>query len=236
MQSCLGSSSSRDKAEEVKKPHIGLKDIWSAYEEWSNYAVGVPLSLKHTRSNVTQYYVPTLSAIQIFTNKSGSSSRSFGTDCHLYFQYNETMRFDDRPPLILKVDELAKKHRGLNSLTSSDLSHRSWFSVAWSPLYQIPEVRTVKALSVSFLTYHSLTPFFPEIFPQDAKVVLPAFGVVTSKHPGKVWIMPGTSDQENLNIHEESAASWLGEVMFRHNDFELFMAEKANDLPLPSGW
>ncbi|CAH2073539.1 unnamed protein product [Thlaspi arvense] len=230
-----GSSSSSAKAEEVRKPQVGLRDIWSAYEEWSSYAVGVPLKLENTKSiDTTQHYVPSLSAIQIFTNKpfvGGSSSRSFGTDCHLYFEYNETMSFGDRPPLTIKVDELAKKHHGLNSLTSSDLSQSSWFSVAWSPVYPIPEVRNVKALSVSFLTYHLLTPLFPETVDQETNVVLPAFGVVTSKLPGEVWIMPETSDQEKINMHEESASSWLGTLKFSHSDFDLFMAEKSNDLP-----
>lgn len=47
--------------------------------------------------------------------------------------------------------------------------------------------------------------------------------------------MPGTSDQENINRHEEAVASWLGKLMFRHNDFDVFVAVKSNDLPFPSG-
>jgi hypothetical protein len=47
--------------------------------------------------------------------------------------------------------------------------------------------------------------------------------------------MPGTSDQEIINRHEEAAASWLGKLMFSHNDFDLFMAEKPKDLPFSSG-
>ncbi|VVB13704.1 unnamed protein product [Arabis nemorensis] len=232
------SSSPIGEAEKVRKLDVGLRAVWSAYEEWSCYARGVPLKLNHTHSDVTQYYVPSLSAIQIFTNEpfvDGSSSRSSGTDSHLYFEYNETMGFDVRPPLIEKVDELAEQHHGLKSLESSELSKNSWFSVAWSPIYQIPEVHDVKALSVSFLTYHSLTPTYPETFYKKKKVVLPAFGAVTSKLSGKVWTMPETSDQQKINTQEESAASWLRTLMFTHSDFDMFMAEKSNDLPLPSG-
>ncbi|KFK25203.1 hypothetical protein AALP_AA8G080600 [Arabis alpina] len=231
--------------EEETKPYVGLRNIWSAYEEWSCYALGVPVKLDHLMSGaVTQYYVPTLSAIQIFTNEpivdggSDSSPRSVGTDSHLYFEFNETMGFDERAPLIVKVDELAEEHHGLKTLTSTDLSQESWFSVAWSPIYQIPKVRNVKALSalsVSFLTYHSLTPTCPETFPRKKNVVLSPFGVVTSKLSGNVWIKPGSSDEQNINTNEESAASWLGNLMFEHSDFDMFMAEKASDVPLPSG-
>ncbi|CAN6838724.1 unnamed protein product [Brassica oleracea] len=52
--------------------------------------------------------------------------------------------------------------------------------------------------------------------------MLPAFGVVTSKLSCKAWTMPGTSDQQNINMHQESAASWLRRLMFRHRDFDFF--------------
>ncbi|KAL1209774.1 hypothetical protein V5N11_020104 [Cardamine amara subsp. amara] len=242
-QSDVGSSSSRDETEEsVRKPYISLEDICSAYEEWSCYAMGVPLklTLPYISSTVTKYYVPYLSAIQIFTNKpvvGGSSSRSFGTDSYLYFQYNETKSFDVRPCLIAKVDDLVTENPGLESLTSSDLSQNSWFSIAWSPLYSIPLLPTMKSLSVLFLTYHSLTPEFPETFPQEETVRLPAFGVVTSELSGNVWNMPMTSDQENINMLEESAVSWLEKLRFSHYDFNMFMAEKSNaQMPLPREW
>ncbi|XP_010423101.1 PREDICTED: uncharacterized protein LOC104708253 [Camelina sativa] len=234
IQNRVGSSSSRGKAEAVRKPHIVLNDIWKAYNVWSCYTLGVPITLNWR--SVNQYYAPTLSAIQIFTKKpliDGSSSRSFGEDCHLYLEFNQTMRIEDRPPLIETVTKLANKHHGLGSLKVSDLSENSWFAVSWSPSIQIPEVQVVKGY---FITYHSFTPVFPEPFPQEAKFELPAFGVVGSKLSNNVWIMPGTSDQENMNSLEESAASWLGKVMFTHTDFDMFMAQKKpNDLPSPSG-
>ncbi|CAL9229631.1 unnamed protein product [Arabidopsis halleri] len=237
----VGSSSSRGKAERVKKPHLRLGDIWSAYDEWSNFCVGVPLTLKDSWTKANQYYAPTLSAIQIFTKKpfvddgsssSSSSSRSFGEDCHLYFEYNETMSLEAaRPPLTMMFEELAKKHHGLNTLRTSDLSENSWFSITWSRGIQIPAVQT---LNQYFLTYHSLTPVIPETIPKRTKVELPAFGVLTTKLD-KVWIMPGTSDQETINRLEESAASWMGKCMFSHSDFNIFMAEKSKDLPFSSG-
>nr|GMD68410.1 Pyridoxine/pyridoxamine 5'-phosphate oxidase [Ipomoea batatas] len=50
-----------------------LGDLWDCYEEWSVYGVGVPVILNSGES-VTQYYVPYLSAIQIYTNKPQQTS------------------------------------------------------------------------------------------------------------------------------------------------------------------
>ncbi|GKV05398.1 hypothetical protein SLEP1_g17416 [Rubroshorea leprosula] len=51
-----------------------LGDLWNCYEEWSAYGVGTDVVLNNGDC-VTQYYVPYLSAIQIYTNKFGSASR-----------------------------------------------------------------------------------------------------------------------------------------------------------------
>ncbi|XP_020241790.1 uncharacterized protein LOC109820114 isoform X2 [Asparagus officinalis] len=45
-----------------------LGDLWDQYYEWSAYGLGVPIHLP-TGENVVQYYVPHLSAIQIYTTK-----------------------------------------------------------------------------------------------------------------------------------------------------------------------
>jgi len=91
-QKRVGSSSSRGKVERVKKPHLVLSDIWSAYDKWSTFCVGVPLKLNdYSWTDATQYYAPTLSAMQIFTKKpflddgSSSSSRSQILDFESYY-------------------------------------------------------------------------------------------------------------------------------------------------------
>nr|GMD68405.1 cleavage stimulating factor 64 [Ipomoea batatas] len=49
--------------------------LWDCYEEWSVYGVGIPVIL-NSGVSVTQYYVPYLSAIQIYTNKPQQTSRN----------------------------------------------------------------------------------------------------------------------------------------------------------------
>ncbi|XP_010268757.1 PREDICTED: uncharacterized protein LOC104605622 isoform X2 [Nelumbo nucifera] len=47
--------------------YFTLRDLWSCYGEWSAYGAGVPIILS-SEETVVQYYVPYLSAIQIFTS------------------------------------------------------------------------------------------------------------------------------------------------------------------------
>jgi len=53
--------------EEVE--YFTLSDLWNCYDEWSAYGAGVPIVLNNGETLV-QYYVPYLSAIQIFTSNS----------------------------------------------------------------------------------------------------------------------------------------------------------------------
>ncbi|XP_051215770.1 uncharacterized protein [Lolium perenne] len=55
-------------------PFFFLGDLWEAFNEWSFYGAGVPLLLNGSDS-VIQYYVPYLSAIQLYTDPSRLSTR-----------------------------------------------------------------------------------------------------------------------------------------------------------------
>lgn len=55
--------------------YFTLGDLWDCYDEWSAYGAGTPVLL-NSGETVTQYYVPYLSAIQIYTNKSANTSRN----------------------------------------------------------------------------------------------------------------------------------------------------------------
>ncbi|XP_021717349.1 uncharacterized protein LOC110685184 isoform X1 [Chenopodium quinoa] len=47
--------------------YFRLSDLWNCYDEWSAYGAGVPIVLD-SGETLVQYYVPYLSAIQIFTS------------------------------------------------------------------------------------------------------------------------------------------------------------------------
>ncbi|XP_020599942.1 uncharacterized protein LOC110039275 [Phalaenopsis equestris] len=57
---------------EPQHPYFTLGDLWDSFKEWSAYGAGVPLVLNESDS-VVQYYVPYLSAIQLFVNPSKPS-------------------------------------------------------------------------------------------------------------------------------------------------------------------
>ncbi|CAL4950237.1 unnamed protein product [Urochloa decumbens] len=61
-------------------PYYELADLWDAFGEWSAYGAGVPLLLNGT-DGVVQYYVPFLSAIQLYGSRPPlSSKRRFNED------------------------------------------------------------------------------------------------------------------------------------------------------------
>lgn len=57
------------------QPYFCLGDLWESFKEWSAYGAGVPLVLNGNDS-VVQYYVPYLSAIQLYADTSRPSKCS----------------------------------------------------------------------------------------------------------------------------------------------------------------
>ncbi|KAK9278743.1 hypothetical protein L1049_028319 [Liquidambar formosana] len=55
--------------------YFTLGDLWECYDEWSAYGVGTSVVLD-SGETVTQYYVPYLSAIQIYADRSLSALRN----------------------------------------------------------------------------------------------------------------------------------------------------------------
>ncbi|KAH7550578.1 hypothetical protein JRO89_XS13G0224900 [Xanthoceras sorbifolium] len=62
--------------------YFTLGDLWNCYREWSAYGAGTPVVLE-TGEDIMQYYVPYLSAIQIYTNKSVATSRNPREDSYV---------------------------------------------------------------------------------------------------------------------------------------------------------
>ncbi|KAJ6837129.1 uncharacterized protein M6B38_121310 [Iris pallida] len=58
---------------------FSLRELWDQYYESSAYGLGVPVRLP-TGETAVQYYVPYLSAIQIYTSKSTTALRNVGED------------------------------------------------------------------------------------------------------------------------------------------------------------
>lgn len=271
--------------------YFTLRDLWSCYDEWSAYGAGVPVSVSdHPESTLIQYYVPYLSAIQIYTSTSFftnpryfkedaetsdpemrefSDSCSFASesdrlwrsetgssehDCcfdqdgawhfndrlgHLQFQYFERSAPYGRIPLVDKINKMAEGFPGLMTLKSVDLSPASWMAVAWYPIYHIPKGKTVKDLSTSFLTYHTLSSSFQDINDQEetgatdmglketADTALYPFGLATYKMRGNLWVAGDNSrDQHRMLSLLSAADSWLRQLGVQHHDFSYFTGNR----------
>ncbi|KAF8413932.1 hypothetical protein HHK36_001928 [Tetracentron sinense] len=153
----------------------------------------------------------------------------------LYFQYFERSAPYGRVPLMDKISALARRYPGLMALKSVDLSPASWMAIAWYPIYHIPTGRTVKDLSTSFLTYHTLSSSFQDMGPEEEAgsaerkrkpgegIALPPFGLATYKMQGSLWVSSESGgDQERLMSLFCAADSWLKQLRVQHHDFNYF--------------
>ncbi|KAM7275603.1 hypothetical protein ACFE04_017469 [Oxalis oulophora] len=60
--------------EREKVEYFTLRDLWNSYDEWSAYGAGVPININEENTTLVQYYVPYISAIQIFTSNPPNNS------------------------------------------------------------------------------------------------------------------------------------------------------------------
>ncbi|CAD5163418.1 unnamed protein product [Musa acuminata subsp. malaccensis] len=78
----------RNGDEGKSQPYFCVGDLWESFKEWSAYGAGVPLVLDGS-DTVVQYYVPFLSAIQLYvdtsaaTSSSGRSAEESDGNCYL---------------------------------------------------------------------------------------------------------------------------------------------------------
>lgn len=120
----------------------------------------------------------------------------------LLFEYFESDQPQTRQPLYEKVQELARgdvlsvcKMYGdpstLVSVNVHDLHPRSWYSVAWYPIYRIPDGN----LRAAFLTYHSLGhpvngSFKSDSSGMDSSLVYPVVGLQSYNAQSECWFQP----------------------------------------------
>ncbi|CAL5208871.1 unnamed protein product [Lathyrus oleraceus] len=224
-------------SESVEKPYFVLENLWDSFKEWSAYGIDVPLTLNEDE-HVIQYFVPYLSAIQLYvedeglakkaSEESGTSVPSNKTPHKLVYKYFEHVLPFARLPLTDQVSTLAKEDPCIKNLKSSELSSRSWFSVAWYPIYRIPLGPTMKNLSASFLTYHKLSTDFkiktqPEMRGGKLIMSLPSFGLTTNKVKGSILPFPEASESRLLNSHLKAAADWSKNLEVNHYDHNHFV-------------
>lgn len=78
--------------EREKVEFFTLGDVWNCFDEWSAYGVGVPITVDDSKDEtIIQYYVPYLSAIQIFTSNSSLNYLREETDSETRDSFSDTL-------------------------------------------------------------------------------------------------------------------------------------------------
>ncbi|CAA6673401.1 unnamed protein product [Spirodela intermedia] len=129
--------------------------------------------------------------------------------CNVLFEYFESDPPQLRPPLYQKIKELlgggassdprmSGDPSKLERLNLHDLHSGSWFSVAWYPIYRIPD----GALRAAFLTFHSLGVFASGT--SSRVVISPVVGLLSYNAKGEGWFRGVT--EERLRVLERTAS------------------------------
>ncbi|XP_027359038.1 uncharacterized protein LOC113867773 isoform X2 [Abrus precatorius] len=178
----------------------------------------------------------------------------------LLFEYFEFEQPQQRRPLYEMIQELVRGNITIRSTTYGDptmldsvnlrdLHPRSWYSVAWYPIYRIPDGN----FRAAFLTYHSLghlvhrstSSGFSTI---DSCTVSPVVGLQSYNAQGECWFQlnhsalaaqglglnPSLVLQERLRTLEETASLMARAVVNkgnlnctnRHPDYEFFLSRR----------
>ncbi|QCD92217.1 hypothetical protein DEO72_LG5g278 [Vigna unguiculata] len=201
-----------------------------SFKEWSVYGAGVPLVLDQ-RQSVVQYYVPYLSAIQLYSQsdkKSNTKPRYTSEDSDGdYYRDSSSDGSSD--------SEFGKRTELFVAQGNGQYYKVSWMSVAWYPIYRIPTGPTLKDLDACFLTYHTLhTPLTGNgstqgpilVYPNDVdgvpKISLPTFAMASYKLKGSIWTQNGVRESQLANSLLQDADNWLRQLQVNHPDYQFF--------------
>nr|XP_034889401.1 uncharacterized protein LOC118029605 [Populus alba] len=201
-------------------PRISLQDVWKWYETPGNCGLEVKAGdspningFLAESTPFCAYFVPYLSAVQFFVYPhlpDVCGKDKVDTNPELVFEFFESELPHDRKPLHLKIRDLININTSnlqvfgdpskLESMNLHDLHPSSWFSVAWYPIYRIPEGE----FHAAFLTYHSFNQLIVRSIPIDSlnktfqMIVFPVMGLQSYRTKGERWF--------DLITHVESSS------------------------------
>ncbi|KAF4382529.1 uncharacterized protein LOC115699650 [Cannabis sativa] len=107
--------------EREKVEYFTLADLWGCYDEWSAYGAGVPIALDQEETLV-QYYVPYLSAIQIFTSNSSINSfreEAEAGECETRDSYSDSLSDDSESDKLWRWDGCSSEEGGFEQDNNS---------------------------------------------------------------------------------------------------------------------
>ncbi|KAG4980167.1 hypothetical protein AAZX31_12G103600 [Glycine max] len=90
--------------------YFTLGDLWNRFHEWSAYGAGVPITLSNGETLV-QYYVPYLSAIQIFTSNTFREETESG-ECETRDSYSDSYSEESESDKLWRWDGTSSEEGG----------------------------------------------------------------------------------------------------------------------------
>lgn len=83
-----------------------LGDLWNCFDEWSAYGAGVPINVDDAggHETIVQYYVPYLSAIQIFTSNSSLNYQREETDSETRDSFSDSLSEESESEKVSRWD------------------------------------------------------------------------------------------------------------------------------------
>ncbi|GAA0170499.1 hypothetical protein LIER_24742 [Lithospermum erythrorhizon] len=142
--------------------YFTLQDFFECYEEWSVFGVGAPLLLNN-EEEVVQYFIPYLSAVQIFTIKPFSDARSSQgstgeTDSEIQSRghsesdkHSRSSSNDSNQNWDVKSTDSSIDHEGVSYPMKDRLGHLYFqYSETGSPFWRVPLADKVADLSETY--------------------------------------------------------------------------------------
>ncbi|KAI3714089.1 hypothetical protein L1987_72679 [Smallanthus sonchifolius] len=126
-----------------------LGDLWSCFDEWSAYGAGVPIKVHHAEDEtIVQYYVPYLSAIQIFTTNSSLNYLREEMDSETRDSFSDTFSEESESEKVSRWDGCSSEE-GDVQFHSNDRLGQLYFQYfdKSTPYGRVPLVDKVCALS-----------------------------------------------------------------------------------------
>jgi hypothetical protein len=111
--------------EREKVEYFTLSDLWNCYGEWSAYGAGVPISLENGETLI-QYYVPYLSAIQIFTSNPSFTCLREETDsvCEMRDSFSDSFSDESESEKLSRWDGCSSEDGVFEQESISNLNDR----------------------------------------------------------------------------------------------------------------
>ncbi|MED6109822.1 hypothetical protein PIB30_037130 [Stylosanthes scabra] len=213
--------------------YFTLKDLWECYSEWSAYGAGIPV-MRETGETLTQFYVPYLSAIQIYSTKSVAASRGRREDSEVVEFECDSWSDDSSDKLSRSLSNNSSESWDSNSFNSSSDQEVSW--PTRDMIGYLYFEYTEKCLPYNRLPFTDkiidLARSYPALMTLKSVDLSPASWMAVSWYP--IYAIPSQKDNKALTTcfltyHTLSSSFQDCANICDEVDIE-------NDICFPSGW